>query len=320
MATDTNTNPGEGQEQTALSPETQRLAELGRGGDTAPPEFRPELAGKQRPDNVPEKFWDREKGVVNQDALLKSYLELERSRGQTPPSADQTPEGKPAIIPNADQKPPEGEPPAEGGEEKTSEEAPKGDEEKPPEGDAATAAVTSAITAAQEDYAKNGGELSEDAVKGLLAAGIQQQQIDLYIQGVKAQERALAATAEEAAGDKATLDAAMEYAGTLSQEEIDHLNAGLANPKTLARTVKGLVADYRAANPQAPGEGRLTNTTGSTNFGDVYTSKEEYLKDMETADRTGDGVARTKAIQKLQRSKKAGTVKEVTPRSGPFAR
>lgn len=32
-----------------------------------------------RPDNVPEKFWDAEKGAVNVDAVLKSYGELEKS-------------------------------------------------------------------------------------------------------------------------------------------------------------------------------------------------------------------------------------------------
>jgi hypothetical protein len=37
-----------------------------------------------RPDNVPEKFWDAERGAVNTDALLKSYGELEGRQSKAP--------------------------------------------------------------------------------------------------------------------------------------------------------------------------------------------------------------------------------------------
>ncbi len=39
-------------------------------------------APPQRPDNVPEKFWDAEKGAVNTDALLKGYSELSTKLGE----------------------------------------------------------------------------------------------------------------------------------------------------------------------------------------------------------------------------------------------
>jgi hypothetical protein len=38
-------------------------------------------APAERPAGVPEKFWDRESGAVRTEALLKSYLELERKLG-----------------------------------------------------------------------------------------------------------------------------------------------------------------------------------------------------------------------------------------------
>ena len=43
-----------------------------------------------RPDGIPEKFWDAEAGTLRTDALLKSYLELERRLSQRigPPGAD----------------------------------------------------------------------------------------------------------------------------------------------------------------------------------------------------------------------------------------
>lgn len=41
----------------------------------------PEIA--ERPSDVPEKFWDTERGQIRTDALVKSYLELERKLGNT---------------------------------------------------------------------------------------------------------------------------------------------------------------------------------------------------------------------------------------------
>ena len=52
---------------------------------TMPPS---ELPLVERPDHVPEKFWDVDKGQVNQDALLKSYSELESKKGQPPVAED----------------------------------------------------------------------------------------------------------------------------------------------------------------------------------------------------------------------------------------
>ena len=48
-----------------------------------------------RPAGVPEKFWDREAGAIRTDALLKSYLELERKLGSMVPlPSDEDPEGR----------------------------------------------------------------------------------------------------------------------------------------------------------------------------------------------------------------------------------
>ena len=47
-----------------------------------------------RPTDVPEKFWDPQAGTLRTDALLKSYLELERRLSQrlAPPAPDAAPE------------------------------------------------------------------------------------------------------------------------------------------------------------------------------------------------------------------------------------
>jgi hypothetical protein len=45
----------------------------------------PANAPAARPPGVPEKFWDREAGGIRTDALLKSYVELERKLGSMVP-------------------------------------------------------------------------------------------------------------------------------------------------------------------------------------------------------------------------------------------
>lgn len=49
---------------------------------------------RSRPDEIPEKFWDAERGELRVDALLKSYRELERRLSQrlAPPGPDADPE------------------------------------------------------------------------------------------------------------------------------------------------------------------------------------------------------------------------------------
>lgn len=48
-------------------------------------ESQPEIAELARPDDVPEKFWDTDAGVLRTETLLKSYLELERKLGTMMP-------------------------------------------------------------------------------------------------------------------------------------------------------------------------------------------------------------------------------------------
>lgn len=53
-----------------------------------------------RPEEVPEKFWDEEKGEIRLDALLKSYRELERRLSQRllPPAEDADPEERARFL------------------------------------------------------------------------------------------------------------------------------------------------------------------------------------------------------------------------------
>jgi hypothetical protein len=47
----------------------------------------------ERPEHVPEKFWDAATGAVRSEALLKSYVELERKLGRMVPLPEETDDG-----------------------------------------------------------------------------------------------------------------------------------------------------------------------------------------------------------------------------------
>lgn len=52
------------------------------------PAAQPSTATVERPESVPEKFWDSEAGAVRTEALLQSYLELERRLGRSLPKPE----------------------------------------------------------------------------------------------------------------------------------------------------------------------------------------------------------------------------------------
>lgn len=58
-----------------------------------------------RPAHVPEKFWDAEAGAVRTDALLKSYLELERRLSAPPAPAPETDRAAPPAAPGVPEGP-----------------------------------------------------------------------------------------------------------------------------------------------------------------------------------------------------------------------
>jgi hypothetical protein len=68
-----------------MSEEQLQVAEDAVDGATGPaPETKLDSASQPRPSRptgVPEKFWDGEAGCIRTDALLKSYLEIERKLG-----------------------------------------------------------------------------------------------------------------------------------------------------------------------------------------------------------------------------------------------
>lgn len=284
----------DGVQQDELSPETLALAEKGQQGlsDVPTPASPASEAKPARPDNIPEKFWDADKGQVRTDALLASYSELEKKfsapKGEEN-DANQPPENDTARIkPSVETN--EG---SDGGE-GAGEEAP-----------APAAALTDAIAEAQQVYAET-GELTEDTIAKLAEAGIPENVVALYVEGIKAQEKALAASAYAAAGGEEQYKAAVAWAAkNWDADQVSAYDQAIGNPKLIAVTVGGLMAAYKDA---VGDEGSLLEITGGVGSGDTYTNMSEFHKDLRAADDAGDVAARQKAVQKLERSKKAGSI------------
>jgi hypothetical protein len=258
----------------------------------------PEL--KPAPEGIPEKFWDPIKGELRSADLIKSYTELEKRIGAPKEEASEEEVAKEETEETAEET-------EEASKEETSEETEEETEGEKPQ-------LNDAIQAAQAAYAET-GELSAEAREPLKAAGITDEQIDFYLAGVKATEAALTSAAHKAAGSEEAFKAAVQWAasGGLSEKQIIAFNAQTGDVETVGPAVAGLMAAFRAANP---GEGRLTNRTTGHSTGDVYTHMDEFTQDLDRADQQRDKVARRKAIDKLRRSREAGTVK--SERRSPF--
>lgn len=284
---------------TELSAEAQALAEKGRSGTIDLPDPLVKLI--PAPAGTPEKFWDPVEGKLRVDDLIKSYSELETKLGQPADAGDEDEGGEddegsdgeddPAAAGEAD------DPADEGGDDEG------GDDDEG--ADAPT--LTTAIESAQVAYAET-GELNDEARAPLRAAGISDDQIDLYLSGVKAAEKALEDAVTGPFGSREAYDEAVSWAaaGGMTPKQITAFN-GLTGAVETAKTAGKMLFDaYKAANP---GEGKFVDLTTGMNHGDVYKSMAEFHKDLAAADAVRDKVARKDAVEKLARSRKARSIK-----------
>jgi hypothetical protein len=177
-------------------------------------------AKPERPADVPEKFWDAEKGVVNTEALLKSYTELEKGKA---PAAQQDPAKAPA------------------------------DGEKPPEGEPSKVNPQEAQDAAAKEFSEK-GELSEETYKSLEAAGFPKDMVDSYIAGQMALAAQRDAQGYELAGGQEQYSAMAKWAGAnLTAPELQAFNDAIAGtPAQMKQAILGLKAQYEGAAGRDP--------------------------------------------------------------------
>ena len=222
-----------------------------------------------RPDHIPAKFWDTEKGEVLLDALVKSYAELEKGKG------------KPAVAPVVDDDEPARDPTAE------------------LDAQEVVASVGLDYAAMSSEFNELGG-LSEETYKALDAKGIPSEMVDAYIAGQQALASQWDNTGYEVAGGKDAFDKMAAWAkDTMTVTERQALNDAFSGKDTTADKMKlavaGLRAKYEAANGKAPG--LLGGSPAGSDHG--YQSRAQMTTDMKDPRYAKDPAFRASVERKL---------------------
>lgn len=189
------------------------------------PAEAPAPAGS-RPENVPEKFWDAEKGAINTDALLSSYGQLEKANS-TPPA-----------------------------------ETPTGDTPKEGEGAAAVEALglPDNVAPFAQTFAEK-GEFTPEDYTALAELGYSKEVVDQFVAGAVAQAEASNPNKafEARAGSPDNVAAIAEWAAAnIPQGDIDLFNKASAEGKPEAAALFDLIATkFEMANGK-PASNRIT--------------------------------------------------------------
>lgn len=229
------------------------------------PSADPAVTTAERPANVPEKFWDAEKGQVNTEALLASYTALEGKLGGKAP--DTTADASGAAA------------------------------------DEAKDVVEKAGLNFEElsDRFLQNGSLSEEDYAALEKGGIPRSMVDSYIAGQQARVEVARAEAFSIVGGEQTyVDMVQWAAKNMSKAEVAAYNAAVDSGDVAARdlAITGLHSKYTAAVGSEPS---LLGGTTSTS-GDVYRSTAEMTRDMRDPRYSSDPAFRAAVAAKLANS------------------
>ena len=236
----------------------------------------------ERPEWVPEKFWDTEKGEVRLEQMAKSNAELEKAltaKGQAP---EETPKETPEETPKETPK-------------ETPEETPK----ETPEGS------DNAIEAARQQYAET-GELGEDSYAALEAAGLDKATVDVYLAGVKAQEANYQNQAyEKAGGSEESYTEMVTWAQqNLSPEEISTFNTMIGDATTMPSAVEGMYLKMQkdTGSEGVPVQGNNSQVSG----GESYESAQQMMKDIASKEYKTDKAFQAKVANKIANAERRG--------------
>lgn len=287
-------------------------------------------AKKERPANVPEKFWNAETGEVNTEALLASYAEAERaiSKPTEPPkvepqaaapsaeaqaldaarvavkaaqgelAAATTDEAKAAATAKlvaAKAAAFEAAEAAQAKEPKPTEVAPKGD-------------LQSAMNSAAADYAKD-GKISDESFKALEAAGITREYATQYAEGLRASAQLVEMQVFQEAGSKDEYVKMSQWAASnMTPEQIAAYDKAVTSGSLDATlgAVKNLKALYKAANGSSP-TARIESENGGAPRGDMFRSQQEVTTAMnDPRYLKGDKAFHAEVDRKLEAALRAG--------------
>ena len=240
--------------------------------------------GPQRPEHIPEQFWDADKGIVKADDLAKSYAAL-RSKMDSGKGKEETPDPTAAVA-----------------------DAAKADGVKieRPDGKAAEPSpLTTTVNEVARAYAET-GEVTEEQIKSIEGLGMPREMIDTYLAGVKALEANLVSEVHRVAGGEDKFSAAQTWAAeALSDADLAYYNANIDQPDKRVQTVEWLMAKHSAARPS---EGALVGGLPAASSGDVFQTQEQVTKAMSDPRYEIDPNYRKEIAQKLARSRSSGSL------------
>lgn len=225
-----------------------------------------------RPDNVPEKFWNAEKGEVNVEALLKSQQDAEAAlRAKAPPT---------------EETPAEGEEPAEGAEK----------------------AYDKTVATASTEFSEK-GELSDATFESLAKVGLSRDMVNDYIEGQKAIVTNLQTAAfGEFDGSSEKYEAAVKWAQeNLTEDELQAIDVQVTSrsPGIIKQGAAALAAKYAAGADITP----TTTVTGGgngANSGAQFNSSAEMQTAMRDPRYKTDPAYRAEVSQKIANADRAG--------------
>ena len=246
-----------------------------------------------RPDDIPEKFWDAEKGEVNVTALLKAQQDGEAALRQTQAKPDDKSDDKPDD--NASDGDDSGNKPDDKSDDKP--------DDKPDDAD-----QTNVVATASAEFAKD-GQLSDETYTNLAKVGLSRDYVDNYIAG----QQALVTTMETAVygpfdGAKEGYETAANWAAeNMSEQEIQALDIQIQspNPAIAGEGAKALAAAY-AANADRDPTVTLTGDSNAGPSGSHYQSSAEMQKDMSSKQYATDEAFRAEVQRKIARADAAG--------------
>lgn len=265
-------------------------------GDTPPTPPAPTV--HERPEGVPEKFFNKDTGVVDYKAWSAAHTALETQFHQSKQKpAEKTPEQLAAEAAT---------------------EAAKTPEQKAAEAAAAAApkpevARKAAIEAAQAEFSTS-GKLTDATYAALEAQGYDRTMVDGYIEGQTAKVTSIRNAAFEGAGGEKTYGEMLEWAATTltpAEQEAYDVQVNTGKPEVIKAASAALYARYKQV---APVEGTRVGGTGPAPNTSVFNSKAEMTAAMNAPSPSNprktryetDSAYRAEVAKKISASRAAG--------------
>lgn len=258
--------------------------------EPAPEPEAPAPVVHDRPEHVPEKFFDTATGVVNYEAWNKAHTELESKFHQG--SSDD----------------------ADGGDTDTpADDKPAADGSSNDDATVTEVLETPAAKDAAAEYAEN-RVITDKTYAALEKQGISRDMVDMYVAGQESKASVLSTAAFTPAGGEERYTAMIEWAAkNLDEPSKKAFNTQVSSgdPDVISNAVTALAAEYGKTETV---EGERTGGTPSVGNSSTFASRHEMTTAINALDENGkrkydvDPAYRLEVTRKIGNSRNAGTI------------